>query len=522
MNLKQRVFRNSSMEMANKAVGIGAGIFLSPYLIHSLTKETYGLWVLIGSVVGYFGFTDFGVRMATGRMVAFYRGKLDASKINHTVNTSLALLAVSGLVVTLLTFLLSPYFGRLFHIGPDVPHVSAAVFLCGFAVAVGLPLTVFEGCLAGYERYDFINIVEIFMTIARVGLTVWMMQLGYGILALAAINFALTVAGGSVKFLLCHRVFKPLHVAMEHIDRSTIRDTYVTSFWFLILALSVRISFFTDNVVLGYFRTTGEVAVYSIAGRLAQYALLAVHGFNLVLMPVAAAYDAQADLSKQRRLLLLGTRASFAAAIFMATIFLAYGRQVIRVWVGPGFEQAAVVLAILSIPIATQSAQTTTLAVVQGMAKHKNLSLIYLVEALANLVLSLILVQPATWRALGFADSPNLPMYGVALGTALTSTFSSLIAKPIYVCRVLSLGVADYYRKAFLPVLLGTAPLVAMIVGFQYVWLPQRFITMAVFCIFSAALYFGAVYLIFFTKRGLTRVSFAQPNAKHPEISISS
>ncbi len=496
MNLKQRVFRNSSLEMASRVVGIAAGIFLSPYLIHSLTKETYGLWVLIGSVVGYFGFTDFGVRIATGRLVAYYRARQDATKVNHTINTSLALLTASGLVVTLLTFLLSPYFGRLFHIGSDVPHVSAAVFLCGFAVAVGLPLTVFEGCLAGYERYDLINIVEIFMTIGRVGLVVWMIGLGYGILALAAISFALTVAGGGVKFLLCYRVFKPLHVAVEQVNRSMVRETYATSIWFLILAVSVKISFFTDNIVLGYFRTTGEVAVYSIAGRLAQYALIAVHAFNLVLMPVAAAYDAQADLTKQRRLLLLGTRASFAAAIFMATIFLAYGGRIIHIWVGSGFEQAAVVLAILTLPLVTQSSQMTTLMVLQGMAKHKNLSLIYLTEACANLILSLILVRP-------------YGMIGVALGTALTSTFSSLIAQPIYVCRVLSLGLVDYYRKAFLPVLVATAPLVATIVGFQYVWLPQKFITMAVFCILSAALYFGAVYLIFFTKRGLTRESFA-------------
>src|SRR5580700_626849 len=305
MNLKQRIFRNSSLEMASKVVGIAAGIFLSPYLIHSLTKETYGLWVLIGSVVGYFGFTDFGVRMSTGRMIAFYRGKQDATKINHTINTALALLAVSGGLVTLLTALLSPSFGRVFHIGPDVPHVPMAVFLCGFAVAVGLPLAVFEGCLAGYERYDFINIVEIFTTIARVAMTVWMIRLGYGILGLAIINFALTAASGGAKYLLCYRVFPPLRVSPKEVDRSMIRGTYATSFWFLILALSVRISFFTDNIVLGYFRTTGEVAVYSIAGRLAQYALIAVHAFNLVLMPVAAAYDAKADLPKQRQLLLL-------------------------------------------------------------------------------------------------------------------------------------------------------------------------------------------------------------------------
>src|SRR2546426_720015 len=100
MSLKFRIVRNSALEMASRVVGIAAGIFLSPYLIHNLTTENYGLWVLIGSVVGYFGFTDFGVRIATGRLVAFYRARQDAAKINHTINTSLALLAASGLVVT--------------------------------------------------------------------------------------------------------------------------------------------------------------------------------------------------------------------------------------------------------------------------------------------------------------------------------------------------------------------------------------------------------------------------------------
>src|ERR1051326_2261796 len=179
MSLKQRVFRNSSLEMASKIVGILAGVFLSPYLIHSLTKETYGLWVLIGSVVGYFGFTDFGVRIATGRLIAFYRAQHDAARVNHTINTSLALLSVLGVVVTLLAALLAPMFGSFFHIGPEVPHVPAAVFWCGFAGAVGLPLTVCEGCLAGYERYDYINIIEILTTAGRVALTVWMMQMGY-------------------------------------------------------------------------------------------------------------------------------------------------------------------------------------------------------------------------------------------------------------------------------------------------------------------------------------------------------
>jgi O-antigen/teichoic acid export membrane protein len=496
MRLKQRILRNSSLEMATKVSGILAGIFLSPFLIRHLTKETYGLWVLIGSVVGYFGFTDFGVRSATVRLIAFYRARENHATVNRTLNTSLMLLAASGLVVTLFTAALAPVFAGLFHVDAGVPHVASSVFACGLAVAIGLPLTVFEGCLAGHERYDLINACEILAIIGRVALTVWLLRAGYGIFALAAINLGLTVANGTMKWALSKWVFPSLHVSLRNFDRSLAKETYTTSVWFFVLAISGRISFFTDNVVIGYFLGTGAVAVYSIGGRLMQYALVAVSACNVVLMPVATRFEAQANLTGQRRLLLLGTRASLAAAIFMATMFLTYGGQIIRVWVGPGFEQAAVVLAILTLPMITASSQMTTLIVVQGMAKHKTLSFIYLGEAVSNLVLSIILVKP-------------MGIVGVALGTALTSTFSSLIAQPIYVCRVLSLGVWDYYRKAFLPVLLAAAPLVALLVCVRHVWLPQRLVTMAIFCAMAASVYFGTIYLIFFTKRGSNRGGFA-------------
>jgi O-antigen/teichoic acid export membrane protein len=356
-------------------------------------------------------------------------------------------------------------------------------------------LTVFEGCLAGYDRFDLINLCEILTTAGRVGLTVWFLKLGYGIFALAVINLCLTAGNGLLKLAMSKWVFPSLHLSATSFDHSLVRETYAISVWFLILAISVRISFFTDNIVIGYFLGTAPVAVYSIAARLAQYALVAVSAFNVVLMPLATSYDAKADLASQRRLLLLGTRASFAAAIFMATIFVAYGGQLIHVWVGKGFEQAAVVLSILTVPIVFQAAQTTTVIVVQGMAKHKTLSLICLAEAVANLVLSLILVKP-------------MGMIGVALGTALTSTFSSLIAKPIFVCRILSIDLADYYRQAFLPVILGTAPLVALLVSFRYVWLPQRFVSMALYFLAFACIYFVGVYLMFFTKQAVAKTKF--------------
>jgi len=148
--------------------------------------------------------------------------------------------------------------------------------------------------------------------------------------------------------------------------------------WFFILGVSTTIIFLTDNLVVGYFIGTSAVAIYSIAAAWRNMRGRVVLAFNWVLTPVAATYDAKGDLARQQRLLIQGTRASLAYAIFMTAIFLTYGDAIIRSWVGPGFEKAAVVLALLTLPSAASITQMTTSSVLQGMAKHKSLALILL------------------------------------------------------------------------------------------------------------------------------------------------
>ena len=38
--------------------------FLAPFIVHRLGDSAYGVWALIGSLVGYMGLLDLGVRSA--------------------------------------------------------------------------------------------------------------------------------------------------------------------------------------------------------------------------------------------------------------------------------------------------------------------------------------------------------------------------------------------------------------------------------------------------------------------------
>jgi O-antigen/teichoic acid export membrane protein len=81
-------------------------------------------------------------------------------------------------------------------------------------------------------------------------------------------------------------------------------------------------------------------------------------------------------------------------------------------------------------------AQSICGRVLYGIGRLRWFSRAVMLEALANLLLSVALARP-------------LGVEGVALGTALPNVIANL-AVAVYVCRALRVGVVDYGRQAFL------------------------------------------------------------------------
>src|SRR5260370_41897146 len=57
--------------LANAAVGF----LLTPYVLHHLGDEAFGLWVLVVTLVGYYGLFDAGVRSSILRYASRHRAR---------------------------------------------------------------------------------------------------------------------------------------------------------------------------------------------------------------------------------------------------------------------------------------------------------------------------------------------------------------------------------------------------------------------------------------------------------------
>ena len=86
---KIALFKNVGSSWFALGVNILAGLFLSPYILHHLGDEAFGLWVLIFSVTGYYGLFDLGIRSSIIRYVAKYHTVAQNDELNRLINTAL-------------------------------------------------------------------------------------------------------------------------------------------------------------------------------------------------------------------------------------------------------------------------------------------------------------------------------------------------------------------------------------------------------------------------------------------------
>jgi len=163
-----------------------------------------------------------------------------------------------------------------------------------------------------------------------------------------------------------------------------------------------------------------------------------------LISPVFSQYEGQGDFDAIREKFFFTTKISTYISVLVGGLLLILGQDFIIRWVGKNFAYSYNILVVLTIPLILSLSQTSSSQVLYGISKHKVLAIINIVEAIFNLVLSIILV-----RFMG--------IIGVAVGTAIPMLIAKMIALPIYTSKVLGISLKKYYFGLFYNLILGSA-----------------------------------------------------------------
>src|SRR5215813_427278 len=137
------IIRNVSSSWLGLLVNVATGIIISPYILHRLGDDAFGLWVLVFAITGYYGLFDFGIRSSVVRYVAKYSAVSDEEHLNKIINTSLFCYSCVGLFLLALTITGSFFVDRIFQVPPSFLNTARILFLIvGGSLSIGFPFAV--------------------------------------------------------------------------------------------------------------------------------------------------------------------------------------------------------------------------------------------------------------------------------------------------------------------------------------------------------------------------------------------
>lgn len=436
MGVRIRAVKNVGATWLGLAVQAVVSFLLSPFILHRLGDEAFSIWILIFVLTGWFGLLDFGIRSSIVRYTARFVANDDQRGLRTYLSTSLVFYGLIALVVLCITAISYFYLPFLFEIPAGLLRTARLLLLLsGSGIAITFPLSVFTGALEGLQKFAWLQLSQMGLTLLRAVLIVLAMLNGGGLLTIGAITVALNISGYVIFSILAIRVL-PVTVRIRMADMDAFRKMANYGLFALAILAAEKLRFQSDAIVVGAFLPATSITLFSIGSKLVEYSSYPVRSMAQLFTPMASEVHVRDDFRRLQKILFSGNRACALIVFPICVTLVVLGKPVIAAWVGARYIGAYPVLLLLLIPRTIYVSQAASTKLLLGMGHHRVLAYVLLLEGIANLLLSVLLVR-------------RLGLIGVALGTAIPLSITGLLFLPRHLCKLLNVPLRTFLRRTY-------------------------------------------------------------------------
>lgn len=418
--LKEKIGRSTVLTFLAHFLKLAVAFVLLPYIVSTIGKERFGLWVIVVVVTQYCGLADLGIAHPLSKYIAEYYAKREPDRINQVVTTGLAFYVVFGAVVLTVVCAMSGFFLRLFAFSPALyPDALFALRIGVLIFVIELAAACVTSVLRGLQRIDVTRKVQMLYVVINAAGTVLVLWMGFGLRGLFLNDLACLCATAALEIGLSFAALPSLRIARRFLSSEMFRRLFSFGIRVQMSRFSALIGFQLDKVLIGYFLSVGLVTYYEIGAKIS----FALRQLPLLVFPILVPAFSELSVRRNRAEIYdFAVRLSkvLAFAAVPCTVFTIFAvPRFIEAWVGPGYGLSARVTRLLSVGYLADVLPLILYAVLQGMERPHFQMWTSTLSAAANLVLSVALI-----RWIGFIGAP----LGTCIAMTVTSAFFVWIA----------------------------------------------------------------------------------------------
>lgn len=416
-----------------------AQLVYTPIIIRLLGKTEYGLYTLVGSIANYLSLCGFGM---TGSYLRFYSKYINDNRkeriaslngtfiILNTIASCLAIIWGSVLISNIEYVLGSGLTLR------ELNRARLLMTILVLNVIFTFPNSVFESILVSQECFGFQRGIRLVAAFLNPVVGIPLLLAGYGSVALVCITTGLTVIILLINGFYC---IKKIHasICFTHIEPMLMWRILKFSFFIFVNMIIDQVNWNVDKLLLGRYWGTAAVAVYGVAAQINSLYMQCSTTISSVFAPRINKYTAEnTDESRQKinSLFISVGKVQFVILMLILSGILFFGRVFIELWVGKGYEEAYIIVLVLTIPVTIPLIQSLAIEIQRAKNKHYVRTIAYFFTMILNLIVSIFL-------------SKQYGAIGAALGTAISLILGNGLFMNYYYGKHLQMDIKNFWHE---------------------------------------------------------------------------
>jgi len=452
MRESHRLIINSAAVFCQTLVLMAIGLILPPFVIHQVGDDSYGVVVVIGSILGFLALLQIGMPQALSRFVAVAIERKDSTELSRVMSSGMAFLVVCGAIALLAVALLvrAPELLVSWPARMSRQTVQAVILVMGILAAMNIFLCFGHVSFVGRERFVLHAVLQTGGFLLRFGMVYSLLLVFPGnVIAYAASSSGAVTLQTAIVCVLALCIFRDGRLSIRSVNWAILKKMLVYGVAVTLASMALMLYIQADYFLIG--KTIGPTAVtmFSLAVTWSLALRNVLRAITSVISPAAARAHVSGDERALSMMFIRTTKYGILAGIAPLTFLCFYRYNLMDVWMGKGYAQAATLMLPILLADLVSHAITAGTEMLIGMGRVRTILIIDFIGGVANIAIALLL---SGWL--------NMGLTGFAMAYAVVMVVRNAIVMPGYFMRVFHISPLEYVGKCYGPALLCAATMV--------------------------------------------------------------
>lgn len=340
----------------NALWGSGSYVFITaisflilPFIVKRLTVEGYGIYVLVTSLIGYYGILDFGLGSALVKFVSEYNEKREYELSTLYINSAVIFQIVVGFIASCTIFIFAKEITHLFNVSKyNIGSTIQALKICAFGFFFTFVTGAYKSALQGLQLYKFTSIIDSASNLVLNLSLLIILHLGFGLVGAVTVNVATALIVLVIYIIILFRIEKNYRFILK-VNFKVMNQIFSFSSFVFLSKISNIFSTYIVRFIVSFFLGPAAVTYYVVPSKIiGAVGGIASSAINVVF-PFSSQMNARNDEEGIKKLFIEGSLIFTAVTIPILMLIILFSYPILYVWMGREFaDKGWLVLSVIT------------------------------------------------------------------------------------------------------------------------------------------------------------------------------